>query len=78
MELMRLVDEVFGGHVADAAARVAGEDLGPDCMQKVRLAEAGAAVEEERVVRPAGVLRHRLRRRAGELVGWTGTKVEKV
>ena len=64
----QLGDERVGRHVDDLHARVRVADLLADRLDQMRLAEAGAAVDEERVERAAGILGDRLRRRAGELV----------
>ena len=51
-----LVGELLAGGVDDALAREARQDLVADGMHQVRLAQAHAAVQEERVVGVAGPL----------------------
>ena len=64
-----LVRELLGRRVDDALARELGGDLVADGVHQVGLAEAHAAVQEERVVGVARALRHRQARRVGEAVG---------
>ncbi len=63
-----VADEAFRVDVSHARARVAGQDAVADGVHQVGLAEAHAAVQEQRVVRPAGVLRHLESAGPGELV----------
>ena len=65
-----LVDELLGGHVDDAVSRLGCGDAMGDGVQEVGLAEPGAAVEEERVVGVARVVRRRPRR-PRRRTGWT-------
>ena len=64
-----LVGELLARRVDDALARELGDDLVADGVHQVGLAEADAAVQEERVVGVAGALRDRQARRVGEAVG---------
>src|SRR5207302_1234175 len=63
-----VVHERLGGQVGDARERVALEDLVPDRVGEVCLAEADATVDEERIVVVARLGRHGLARRVRELV----------
>ena len=51
-----VVGEGLGRGVADGRAAAVGRDVVPDRVQEVRLAEAGRAADEERVVGDAGHL----------------------
>ena len=62
------LDEALGVQVGDARARVALADQVADRVHQVRLAEADAAVDEQRVVGRAGILRDLVRRGLGEVV----------
>ena len=64
-----LVGELLAGGVDDALAREAGQDLVADGVHQVRLAEADAAVQEERVVGVAGALGDRQAGGVGQAVG---------
>ena len=64
-----LVGELLARRVDDALARELGDDLVADGMHQVGLAEAHAAVQEERVVGVARALRDRQARGVGEAVG---------
>ena len=64
-----LVGELLAGRVGDALARELRRDRVPDGVHQVGLAQADAAVQEERVVGVAGALRDRQRCRVGEAVG---------
>ena len=64
-----LVGELLAGGVDDLLAREAGDDRVPDRVHQVRLAEAHAAVQEERVVGVAGALGDREGGGVGEPVG---------
>ena len=64
-----LVRELLGRRVDDALARELGDDLVADRVHQVGLAEAHAAVQEQRVVGVARALRDRQARRVGEAVG---------
>ena len=63
------VRELLGGRVDDALARELRRDLVADGMHQVGLAEAHAAVQEERVVGVAGALRHGQAGGMGQAVG---------
>ena len=65
-------DEVLGMQVDDARRRVLAAQLIADRVHQVRLAEAGAAVDEQRVVGLAGVLRDLLAGGACKLVRLAG------
>ena len=73
-----LVRELLAGGVDDALARELGHDLVADGVHQVGLAEADAAVQEERVVGVAGALRDGQARGVGEPVGRADDEVEKV
>ena len=64
-----LVRELLGRGVDDALARELGDDLVADGVHQVGLAEAHAAVQEERVVGMAGPLGDRQAGGVGEPVG---------
>ena len=64
-----LVGELLAGRVDDALARELGDHLVADGVHQVGLAEADAAVQEERVVGVARALRDRQARRVGQAVG---------
>ena len=64
-----VVRERLGGGVADGRAAAVGGHVVADRVQEVRLAEAGRAADEERVVGEAGHLGDRERRGVGEAVG---------
>ena len=63
-----VADEPLRMHIGDARVRVARADQVADGLHQVRLAETDAAVDEQRVVGAARVLRDLHRRGAGELV----------
>src|SRR2546427_120777 len=63
-----VVHESLGGQVGDARERVALEDLVPDRVREMCLAEADSAVDEERIVVIARLGRDGLARRVRELV----------
>src|SRR2546426_3166917 len=63
-----VVHEHLGGQVGDARERVAVEDLVPDRVGQMRLAESHAAVDEQRIVVIARLGRDGLARRVCELV----------
>ena len=65
----QLVDELLGGQVEHPQLRPGAQDLMADGVQQVGLAEAHAAVEEERVVALRRVLGDGLGGGVGELVG---------
>mgnify|MGYP003602457872 CR=1 FL=1 len=65
-----LVGEFLGRHVRDARAGLEPRIVA-DGVHEVRLAEAHAAVHEQRVVGAGRGLRHRERRRVREVVGRT-------
>ena len=67
--LDELVHEALGADVDDARARPLLADAVRDGVDQVRLAEAGAAADEERVVPAPADARGRHRRGVGELVG---------
>ena len=60
--------EALRMHVRNARFRVAVLDQVRDGVHQVRLAEAHAAVQEQRVVGAAGIFRHLRRRGLGQLV----------
>ena len=64
-----LVGELLAGDVDDALAREARDDRVADGVHQVRLAQADAAVQEERVVGVARALGDRQARGMGEAVG---------
>jgi len=64
-----LVGELLARRVDDPLARELGDHLVPDRVHQVGLAEAHAAVQEERVVGMPRALGHGERRRVGEPVG---------
>ena len=72
-----LVGEYLAVHVDDVEIRVVFRHLELDGVEQVGLAQAGGAVDEQRVVGAGGVGRHRLRRRKGELVGRAADEVLK-
>ena len=61
-------DVLFGMDVADARLRPPGSELIADRLDEMRLAEPHPAVDEERVVRDAGILGHLDRRGARKLI----------
>ena len=63
-----LVHERLGRHVAHPLVAEHGADVVADRVQEVGLAQAGRAVDEQRVVGPAGALGHRQRGGVGEAV----------
>src|SRR3954465_880709 len=63
-----LVRERLDRRVADAQPAAARPDVVADRMQQMRLADAGWAIDEERVVGLAGKLGHREGRRVREAV----------
>ena len=64
-----LVQEVLGGHVAHGVVGVVLVDVVPDGVEQVGLAQAGLAVDEQRVVRAGRRLRDPQRGGQRELVG---------
>ena len=72
-----LVGEYLAVHIDDVEIRVVFRHLELDGVEQVGLAQAGGAVDEQRVVGAGGVGRHRLRRRKGELVGRAADEVLK-
>ena len=66
--LDHVADETLGVHVRDARALVAAADHVADRVHQVRLAQPDAAVDEQRVVRAAGILSDLHRRCARQLV----------
>ena len=64
-----LVGELLAGDVDDPLAREAGDDRVADGVHQVGLAEAHAAVQEQRVVGVAGALGDRQARGVREAVG---------
>ena len=64
-----LVGELLAGDVDDPLAREASDDRVADGVHQVGLAEAHAAVQEQRVVGVAGALRDRQARGVREAVG---------
>ncbi len=71
----QLVGELLAGHVHDDEVGVGPLDLDLDGGEQVGLAQARPAVDEQGIVSPRGVGRHRLGRREGELVGRALDKV---
>ena len=65
----QLVGELLTGDIHDDEVGVGAIDLGPDGRQQMGLAEARAAVDEQRVVGTGGVGRDSLRRSKRKLVG---------
>ena len=65
----QVVQEPLGRQVEHSRVGIAAQDLLGDRVHQVRLAEADAAVEEERVVGARRRLRDGARRGVGELVG---------
>ena len=63
-----LVHERLGGHVADPLVAEHGADVVADGVEEVGLAQAGRAVDEQRVVGPARALGDRERGGVGEAV----------
>ena len=63
-----LVHHGFRGNVTDAFTRKEGANMVPNCVKKVRLAETGGTVDEQRVVRTRGTLGDRQRGRVREAV----------
>jgi hypothetical protein len=66
--LDEFVGELLGGEVGDLGIGVVAENAVPDGMHEVGLAQAGVAVNEQRVKGLRGRLGHGERRRVGELV----------
>ena len=64
----QLVDELFAGGVQHPHGGAVDGDIVGDGLQKVRLAQAGSAVNVQGVEVRAGVFRHRLRRGEHEFV----------
>src|SRR5690606_41829876 len=64
----QVVREALARDVCDAAARVLREDRVTDRMHQVRLAQADAAIDEERIVHARRRLRHGTTRRGRQLV----------
>jgi hypothetical protein len=69
-----LVDELFGGDVANAGLGPGGGEVVTDGVEEVGLAKAGTAVNEQGVVGLAGILGDGLSSGAGELVGGAGNE----
>ena len=65
----QFVGELLGGQVLDADLGMAVRQAMPDGVEQVGLAEADAAVDEERIVGRGGVLGHGQAGGLGELVG---------
>src|SRR5256885_6938107 len=65
----QLVRELLRADEGDASIRLPREQLVRDSLHEVGLADAGIAVDEERVVNPGRRLRHGVRRGRGEAVG---------
>ena len=65
----QLVGELLTGDIHDDEVGVGALDLGLDGRQQMGLAEARAAVDEQRVVGTGGVGRNSLRRSKRKLVG---------
>ena len=63
-----VADETLRVHVGDACFRIALLDEVRDRVHQMRLAQADAAIEEQRVVGAAGVLGDLARRGLGELI----------
>ena len=63
-----LIDELLALDVGDLRRRIVVADGLADGEQKVRLAEAGVAVDQQGVIRLAGILRHGDGRCVGKLV----------
>ena len=63
-----VADEALGMHVGDARVRIALADQVADRVHQVGLAEADAAVDEQRVVGGAGIFRDLQRRGLGEVI----------
>ena len=63
-----VADEALGMHVGDARLRIAFLDEVRDRVHEVGLAQADAAVEEQRVVGAPGIFCHLERGGLGELV----------
>ncbi len=63
-----IIGEALGGEIERAELRVELGDLMSDRVKQVRLPQADAAVDEERVVRAGGQLGHSLAGRLSELV----------
>ena len=64
-----LVGELLAGRVHDALARELADDRVADRVHQVGLAQADAAIQEQRVVGVTGTLGDRERRRVGQAVG---------
>ena len=73
--LDELVHELLGRHVEDARRRALGAEAVRDGVHEVRLAEAGAAADEERVVPRAAAAGRGDRGRVRELVRRTDDEV---
>ena len=69
-----VIGELLAGHIAHHSGSGARLHLVPDGLHQVRLAQAHAPVQKERVVGLAGLLRHRRGRRVGKLVTAAGYK----
>ena len=63
-----LIDELLTLDVGDLRRRIVVADGLADGEQKVRLAEAGVAIDQQGVIRLAGILRHGDGRCVGKLV----------
>ncbi len=62
------VGKFLGGNIRNLGRLLGADHVLANSVQQVRLAKAGAAVEEERIVRFARLLRHRHRGGVGEAV----------
>ena len=71
----QLVGELLTGDIHDDEVGVGALDLGLDGRQQMGLAQARAAVDEQRVVGTGGVGRNSLRRSKRKLVGWAFDEV---
>ena len=71
----QLVGKLLTGDIHDDEVGVGALDLGLDGRQQMGLAEARAAVDEQRVVGTGGVGRNSLRRSKRKLVGWAFDEV---
>jgi len=72
---VELLDELLERDVLNAGVRLLLQDQVSDRADEVRLAEPRAAVDEQRVVREPGLLRHGARGRHRQTVGRPGDEV---
>ena len=72
-----LIDELLALNVGNLRRRIVVADGLADGEQKVRLAEAGVAVDQQGVIRLAGILRHGDGRCVGKLVARTDDEAVK-